>query len=141
MKRIVFYLSDQTGITVELLGQTLLSQFDSIDFITHTIPYIDTEEKALKAVELINRNAQQSDNQPVLISTIVKNEIKTILHRSQALMLDVFEHFIAPLEEEFDEHSNLRVGKKHSLEDKKAYDNRIRAVNFALNTDDGLSSK
>jgi len=56
-------------------------------------------------------------------------------------MLDVFEHFIAPLEETFNEHSNLRVGKKHSLEDKKAYDSRIKAVNFALNTDDGLSHK
>ena len=141
MHRNVFYLSDQTGITTELLGQTLLSQFDSVEFITQTIPYITSVEKAQKAVELINRTAQQTGTQPVLISTIVKSEIKTILHTSQALMLDVFEHFISPLEEEFNEHSNHRVGKKHSMADKKAYDSRIHAVNFALNTDDGLSHK
>lgn len=141
MKRTVFYLSDRTGITAELLGQTLLSQFDSIDFITQTLPYIDNKKKALQAVELINRNAQQSGSPPVLISTIVQDEIKAILHQSQALMLDVFEHFIAPLEESFAEQSNHRVGKQHSSEDKEAYDNRIQAVNFALNTDDGLSNK
>jgi len=140
-QRTVFYLSDQTGITVELLGQTLLSQFDSVEFITQTIPYISNREKARKAVELINRNAQQTDTQPVLISTIVSSDIKAILHTSQALMLDVFEHFISPLEETFNEHSNHRVGKNHSLEDKEAYDSRIQAVNFALNTDDGLSHK
>ncbi|MFK5986236.1 MAG: pyruvate, water dikinase regulatory protein [Pseudomonadota bacterium] len=141
MKRTVFYISDQTGITAELLGQTLLSQFEGIDFITQTIPYIDTEQKALKTVELINRTAQQSEHQPVLISTIVKPDIQKIMHQSQALMLDVFEHFIAPLEHTFNQHSSHRVGKKHSLGDKEAYDNRIHAVNFALNTDDGLSSK
>ncbi len=141
MKKTVFYISDQTGITAELLGQTLLSQFDSIDFITQTLPYIDNEQKALKAVELINRTAQQNETQPVLISTIVKSDIKAILHKSQALMLDVFEHFISPLEQQFSQLSSHRVGKNHSLEDKEAYDTRIEAVNFALNTDDGLSSK
>jgi len=141
MKRTVFYISDRTGITSELLGQTLLSQFETIDFITQTLPYIDNEKKALNAVELINRNAQQSSTQPVLISTIVKPEIQAILHHSEALMLDVFEHFIAPLEQTFDVHSSHRVGKQHSSEDKEAYDSRIQAVNFALNTDDGLSLK
>jgi [pyruvate, water dikinase]-phosphate phosphotransferase / [pyruvate, water dikinase] kinase len=141
VKKTVFYLSDGTGITAELLGQTLLSQFDTIDLVTQTLPYINTEKKALQAVEVINRNAQLNNNQPVIISTIVKANIKEILHHSQALMLDVFEHFIAPLEETFKQPSNHRVGKKHSLEDKDAYDKRIHAVNFALNTDDGLSNK
>ncbi len=141
MQRTVFYLSDRTGITAELLGQTLLSQFDGIDFKTQTLPYIDNEKKALDAVELINDTARESGTQPVLISTIVQDEIKAVLHQSQALMLDLFEHFIAPLEKSFDEHSSHRVGKKHSLENKEAYDNRIKAVNFALNTDDGLSIK
>ncbi len=140
-KRNVFYISDQTGITAELLGQTLLSQFDSIDFITQTIPYISSEKKALEAIELINRTAEQNNNQPVLISTIVHPDIKALFHQSKALLLDVFENFISPLEHSFKELSSLRVGKNHSLEDKKAYDGRIHAVNFALNTDDGLSSK
>jgi len=139
--RTVFYLSDQTGITVELLGQTLLSQFDSIEFITQTLPYISNEKKAREAVDLINRTALQNGLKPVLISTIVQDDIKQILHTSDGLLLDVFELFIAPLENIFEQHSSHRVGKKHSLENKEAYDGRIHAVNFALNTDDGLSSK
>lgn len=139
--RHIYYLSDQTGLTAELLGQTLISQFDEIDFITQTLPYIDNEEKAREVVETVNRNAQQSGTQPVMISTIVHPELKAILHHSQALMLDVFEHFIAPLETSFKEHSSHRVGKQHSTEDKEAYDNRIQAVNYALKTDDGLYIK
>ncbi|MCP3849638.1 MAG: kinase/pyrophosphorylase [Gammaproteobacteria bacterium] len=141
MKQTVFFISDQTGLTSELLGQTLLSQFDSIEFVTQTLPYVDNEKKALEVVELINRNAQENDLRPILFSTLVQPEIKAILHNSQALMLDVFEHFIAPLEQEFKRHSSHRVGKKHTCEDKKAYDYRIQAVNYALNTDDGLSIK
>ncbi len=141
MKQTIFFLSDQTGITSELLGQTLLSQFDSVDFVTQTLPYIDNEKKALEVVELINRHAQKDGVRPVIFSTLVKEDIKAILHNSQALMLDVFEHFIAPLEQEFKIHSSHRVGKKHSSADKEAYDHRIQAVNYALNTDDGLSVK
>lgn len=141
MKKTIFYLSDQTGITAELLGQTVLSQFDSIELVTQTLPYIDTEKKALDVVELINRNAQENGIRPVIFSTLVQPEIKAIVHNSQALMLDVFEHFIEPLEQEFKTHSSHRVGKKHSSEDKEAYDHRIKAVNYALNTDDGLSVK
>ncbi len=141
MKRSVFYLSDQTGLTAELLGQTLLAQFDSIDFITQTLPYIDSEDKVLAVVELINRNAQENAIKPLLFSTLVQPELKAILHRSEAVMLDVFELFIAPLEQALQAHSNHRVGKKHSSEDKQAYDHRIQAVNYALKTDDGLSIK
>ena len=141
MKQTIFYLSDQTGITAELLGQTLLSQFDSIEVVTQTLPYIDNEKKAQDVVELINRNAQENGIRPVIFSTLVQSEIKAILHHSQALMLDVFEHFIAPLEQEFKLHSSHRVGKKNTKEDKKAYDHRIKAVNYSLNTDDGLSIK
>ncbi len=141
MKRSVFYLSDQTGLTAELLGQTLLSQFDSIEFIAQTIPYIDSEEKILQVVELVNRNAQENNIKPILFSTIVRPELKAILHHSQSIMLDLFEHFIEPLEQAFQIHSSHRVGKQHSSENKEAYDHRIQAVNYALNTDDGLSIK
>jgi regulator of PEP synthase PpsR (kinase-PPPase family) len=141
MKRSVFYLSDQTGLTAELLGQTLLSQFESIDFITQTLPYIDSEKKILEVVNLINRNAQENGIKPILVSTIVQPELKAILHHSEALLLDVFEHFIGPLEQAFQIHSSHRIGKPSTTEDKQAYDNRIQAVNYALNTDDGLSIK
>ena len=78
MTQTVFYLSDQTGITAELLGQTLLSQFESQTFVTQTIPYVDNSKKADEAVDLINRTAQQNGTRPVLISTIVHDDLKKI---------------------------------------------------------------
>ena len=32
MKRTAFFISDGTGITAEALGQSLLAQFDNIEF-------------------------------------------------------------------------------------------------------------
>ncbi len=141
MKRSVFYLSDQTGLTAELLGQTLLSQFESIELVTQTLPYIDNEQKVLEIVALINRNAQENNARPIVFSTIVQPELKQLLHQSQAVLFDLFEQFIAPLEQAFGVHSSHRVGKQHSSANKEAYDHRIQAVNYSLNTDDGLSIK
>ncbi|WP_198263729.1 posphoenolpyruvate synthetase regulatory kinase/phosphorylase PpsR [sulfur-oxidizing endosymbiont of Gigantopelta aegis] len=141
MKQSIFYISDQTGITAELLGQTLLSQFDAIDYISQTLTYIDTKEKALAAVELINHSAQKNNNKPIIFSTIVQSDIKSLLHQSNAVMLDVFEQFISPLEQTFNTISSHRVGKQHGADDKEAYEHRIKAVNFALNTDDGLATQ
>ena len=38
----VFFLSDRTGITVEALGSSLLTQFAGIEFERVTLPFIDT---------------------------------------------------------------------------------------------------
>ena len=38
--RQVFFVSDSTGITVETLGNALLSQFDHAEFVTTTIPFV-----------------------------------------------------------------------------------------------------
>jgi regulator of PEP synthase PpsR (kinase-PPPase family) len=138
--RNVFFLSDRTGITAELLGQSLLAQFETISFNTHTIPYLDSNEKAHEAVQRINQSNNDGNQQPLVFSTIVQPEIQTILHTSRAVIIDIFESFIAPLEEALGTHSSQRIGKKLSNSNKEAYDNRMHAVNFALNTDDGMST-
>jgi regulator of PEP synthase PpsR (kinase-PPPase family) len=45
-RRSAFFISDRTGITAEALGQTLLTQFDTLEFKRETVPFIDTVEKA-----------------------------------------------------------------------------------------------
>lgn len=139
-QRNVFYLSDRTGITAELLGQSLLTQFETVSFNTRTLPYIDDEEKAQEAVEIINQSHDDNDKPPLVFSTIVQPDIQKILHTSKAVIMDIFESFIAPLEETLGEHSVQRIGKKLSNTNKESYDNRMHAVNFALNTDDGMST-
>ena len=140
-KRNVFFLSDRTGITAELLGQSLLTQFETLSFNTQTIPYVDNHEKAYETVKRINHSNDDQGQQPLVFSTIVQPEVQKILHTSRAVVIDIFESFIAPLEEALGAHSAQRVGKKLSSVNKESYDQRMHAVNFALNTDDGMSTE
>jgi hypothetical protein len=52
-KRTVFFISDGTGITAESLGHSLLSQFEGVEWIKQRIPFINTREKALEAIQRI----------------------------------------------------------------------------------------
>ena len=45
-RRTAFFISDRTGITVEMLGNSLLTQFDVVEFHRVTLPFIDNMEKA-----------------------------------------------------------------------------------------------
>jgi regulator of PEP synthase PpsR (kinase-PPPase family) len=51
--RTVFFLSDQTGVTAETLGHSLLTQFDGRQFRQVTLPFIDSDDKAMEALEKI----------------------------------------------------------------------------------------
>ena len=69
-KRTAFFISDGTGITSEALGQSLLAQFDGIDFDKITCPFIDNEQKANDVVFDINQAAQHDGNKPIIFDTI-----------------------------------------------------------------------
>lgn len=141
MKRKVFFISDRTGITAEMFGQSLLSQFEEVDFDELTIPFIDSTDKAEEACRLIRKAEQETRLRPIVFDTIVTPEIRRVIQSSGALVLDFFHTFIGPLETELGESSSFRVGKTHSLSDEQAYDHRIDAVNFALNNDDGVTTR
>mgnify|MGYP001204788959 len=59
MKRTAFFISDGTGITAETLGQSLLAQFENIQFTKLLRPYVDTVEKARDMVQQINAAAEK----------------------------------------------------------------------------------
>jgi regulator of PEP synthase PpsR (kinase-PPPase family) len=141
MERKVFFVSDRTGITAEMFGQSLLSQFDQADFDETTLPFIDSIKKAEEAKKIIEKAAQESSLKPIVFDTIVQPEIRQVVQASGAMVLDFFHTFIGPLETELCQSSNFSVGKTHSLNDGEAYDSRIEAVNFALNNDDGITTR
>jgi [pyruvate, water dikinase]-phosphate phosphotransferase / [pyruvate, water dikinase] kinase len=141
MKRTIFFLSDGTGITAETLGHSLLTQFEQIQFDKITIPYIDSVEKAQQAVAQINHAAEKDGVKPLVFSTLVNPEIRSILANSSGLVLDFFAAFIHPLEKELETKSSHRIGRMHGLVDYNAYMTRINAVNYTLSHDDGIGSK
>lgn len=137
MKRTAFFISDGTGITAETLGQSLLSQFENISFTKYTRPYIDSAEKAHAMVQQINRAADADGARPIIFDTLVNQEIRQILVQSEGVMIDIFSKFLEPLEKELHSHSSYSVGKSHAIGHSANYMERIEAVNFALDNDDG----
>ncbi len=141
MKRSAFFISDGTGITAEALGQSLLAQFENIEFEKLTLPYIDTIEKARDAVVTINKTAESDDATPIIFDTIVNHEIRDEITQSNGFMIDIFGTFLAPLESELNSKSCYTVGKSHSITTNRNYDRRIDAVNYALDNDDGARTR
>ncbi|MDF1678454.1 MAG: kinase/pyrophosphorylase [Legionellaceae bacterium] len=139
MKRFVFMISDRTGLTVESLGNSLLSQFGNVDFQKETMPYIDTREKAEAALQKIH--ACVGDAKPIVFVTLIDPDIAACFKQANACVLDLFGTFLSPLEQEFGEKSSFTVGKTHALADIQTYDHRIDAINFTLEHDDGVHFK
>ena len=136
-----FFISDRTGITAEMLGHSLLTQFETVRFEEVTLPFVDTIEKAREAVRAINVVSEAGGPRPIVISTLVDTDIAAIVGGANALFLDCFEIFISPLEKELGVQASHAIGRTHSLDDLISYYHRIDAVNFALGHDDGVAKR
>jgi len=137
--RTVIFVSDSTGITAETLGNGLLSQFEGIEFHPVRLPFVDTAEKAQQSLERINAIRAHDGTRPLLIMTMMNASISATLRQADALVLDLFEAFIAPLELELGTHSSHTSGRMHG-HSTRDYTHRIEAMNFALAHDDGISA-
>ena len=141
IRRHVFFVSDSTGITVETLGNALLSQFDHVGFVTTTIPFVNDAAQANEAVARIDAAGSAEHDRPLVFSTLADSGLREILARSNALVLDIFRAFIGTLEHELHIGSSHAPGRFHAVTDKASYDDRIGAVDFALNHDDGAGTR
>ena len=140
IQRTVFFVSDRTGITSELLGKTLLTQFPDVEFHKHTLPFVDTVEKAETAVTEINRTALQEGKPPIVFSTLINDDVRTTVASANALFLDIFANFIGRLESELSLTSSHALGLSHGMGDELAYQKRMDAVNYTLSHDDGVNT-
>jgi [pyruvate, water dikinase]-phosphate phosphotransferase / [pyruvate, water dikinase] kinase len=140
-RRTVFFVSDQTGVTAETMGHSLLTQFDRLEFRPVTLPFISTVDKAQEAVRKINLVAEQEGVRPIVFSTLVQDELRAIVKEANGLFLDFFDAFLGPLESELAVRSSHTSGRAHSMADLNAYTMRINATNFALANDDGAGAR
>ena len=138
--RTVFFISDSTGITSETFGNAIIAQFDFTARRVR-IPFIDTAEKALQAVQKINRTGEKEGKRPIVFSTMVDPAVMAIIQEGcqGALLLDMFSTFVAPLEQEIGMKSHHRIGRFGGIIQSEAYNKRIEAINFSLSHDDGQS--
>jgi regulator of PEP synthase PpsR (kinase-PPPase family) len=141
LKRTAYFVSDRTGITAEMLGHSLLTQFDGVRFQEVTLPFVDSPDKARDVVRQINETAATDGARPLVISTLVNTEIASIVGGANALFLDCFEIFISPLEKELGVKASHAIGRTHNVSDFVNYYHRIDSVNYALSHDDGVSTR
>ena len=138
--RPVFFVSNSTGITVETLGRSLLYQFSSVQFESHSLRFVDTIEKAKEAVAIINKLTNERGLRSIILTTLVKPELRAILATAEGVHLDIFDAFIAPIEQEVGCEAKLGLGRVHGIVDDEYYSERIDAVNYSLKTDDGIGA-
>jgi len=138
--RTVFFVSDGTGITAETFGHSVLTQFE-MRFRQIRLPFIDTVDKAHAAARKINEAAETDGQRPIIFSTLVQSELSSVIRQCQGLHMDLFQTFVAPLEQELGVKSTHTIGRSHNIVDSEEYRNRIEAINFSLAHDDGQSHK
>lgn len=139
--RTVFFISDGTGITAETFGNAILAQFDMKPRHVR-LPFIDTEDKAHQAVRQINHTADVEGKKPIVFTTLVNMGVLRVIQEGcKGMLLDMFGTFIRPLETELGTKSHHRVGRFSDVSLSKEYTDRIEAINFSLDHDDGQSHR
>ena len=137
--RIVFIVSDGTGITAENFSQSILAQFEAI-FRHIRVPFVDSPDKAHDAVTSINQAASKYGVPPIVFTTLVNPKLNAIVGKANGVILDMFQTFVAPLEQALGIKSTHAMNRLHHNADTAAYKNRIEAINYSLAHDDGQSN-
>ena len=141
-RRTVFFVSDRTGITAEMLGNSMLVQFDQFQFDRRTIPFVDSTEKVEEVIRQINQVTERDGERPIVFTSIVDEEAaEHVRSEANALTLDVFQVFISPLEAELKMRSSHTAGRSHGIANSHEYFARMEAINFTQAHDDGATTR
>jgi [pyruvate, water dikinase]-phosphate phosphotransferase / [pyruvate, water dikinase] kinase len=125
-----------------MLGNSLLTQFDDIQFRRITIPFVDSEERVVEALKQVNATAEAEGRRPVVVSSVVDEVMSEQIRRdANALTLDLFQVFIAPLEAELGAKSSHAAGRSHGIANSHDYFARMEAINFTQAHDDGSTTR
>lgn len=136
--RPVYFISDHTGITAEIIGKSLLSQFPDEAFAPLSLPFVDSLEKANTAAQQVCDAWKQSNIKPFVFSTLTEPSARAALDACGAVVMDIYGHFLNMMVGEIGYPPEPLRGRFHGVSDDNSYRDRIDAVNFALAADDGL---
>ena len=134
--RQVYFLSNGTAITAETLGMSLLAQFPDHPFQTHTVPFVDTLEKAHAFANEINRDFDASGQLPIVICTMGDEDLVKIVKQCKALVIDPFGDILPRLEKALAAQHH-QPGESHRTANPSLYESRIDAIDYAMLHDDG----
>ena len=129
--RIVFCVSDHTGVTVEAVAKSVLSQFPVFEFSLIVLPFIDSAEKVQAVAARIAATPGA-----LVFSTLTDPALRAVLRESGAPPFDIFDLLAPAVEAALGQAATPGSGRIHSMASN--YESRMDAVNFSLALDDGL---
>jgi regulator of PEP synthase PpsR (kinase-PPPase family) len=136
--RAAYFVSDSTGITAETLGSALLANFPGVRFQRHTIPFVDTASGARNVVVDLLRAADEGAD-PIVFATVKSAAILEELSQSGAVVIDLLGGHLRELESALGSTASEQLGQFHGVGDIEHYFARMRAVEYAIEHDDGQS--
>lgn len=137
-RRTAFFISDSTGITAGALGK-LLEHFPLTEFTQVRLPFTDTAELIEIAKQSIIKTTHEDGVRPVVVMSLGDLALRTQLKECDAYFIDLFSTFIDPLGIELDQDPLTGSGVAHSMR-RSSYHDRMEAINFTLNHDDGVTN-
>lgn len=138
IKRTAFFISDSTGITAGSLGK-LLEHFPLTEFTNIRLPFSDTIDCIDLAKKSIDETTIEDGVRPVVIMSLGDRTLRNALKECDAYFIDLFSTFIDPLGIELDQEPLTGAGIAHSIT-RGSYTDRMEAINFTLNHDDGITN-
>ena len=130
----IFLISDSTGETLERIFLSLKAQFKNIEYKVNSYSFTRTENQILKILELANK-----EKNAIILYTIVDNNLAKFLantcDQKKIPCFGVLGSLILSFSKLFNQKASHEPSGQHALNEE--YYNRIEAIQFTMNHDDG----
>ena len=130
----IFLISDSTGETLDRIFLSLKAQFKNIDYKVNSYSFTRTENQISKILEI----AEKEENS-IILYTIVDNNLAKSLAKScskrRIPCFGVLGSLILNFSKLFNQKASHEPSGQHVLDEE--YYNRIEAIQYTMNHDDG----
>tara|TARA_X000000950_G_scaffold129673_1_gene162055 strand:+ start:1949 stop:2776 length:828 start_codon:yes stop_codon:yes gene_type:complete len=130
----IYLISDSTGETLERIFLALKAQFKNIDYKIHSYSFTRTENQILKILE----DAQTNNNSIILYTIVDNNLAKYLANTSNDKKIPCFGvlgNLILNFSKILNQKASHEPSGQHILNEE--YYDRIEAIQFTMNHDDG----
>ena len=130
----IYLISDSTGETLERIFLALKAQFKNIEYKIHSYSFTRTENQILKILE----DAQTKDNSIILYTIVDNNLAKYLANASGSKNIPCFGvlgNLILNFSKILNQKASHEPSGQHILNEE--YYDRIEAIQFTMNHDDG----
>ncbi|MDB2617456.1 kinase/pyrophosphorylase [Candidatus Pelagibacter bacterium] len=130
----IYLISDSTGETLDRIFLALKAQFNNIEYKVHSYSFTRTENQILKILE----DAKKNENSVILYTIVDNNLAKYLANKSDEKKMPCFGvlgNLILNFSKILNQKASHEPSGQHVLNDE--YYDRIEAIQFTMNHDDG----